>query len=59
MPSPPALPAPVVTAPVAPVAPGAVPASYKGIPTSRAADGFYVLGAPDAPVTIVDYSDFL
>ena len=63
MASPPALPAPIGTAPVAPVAPvapaGAVPATYKGIPTSRTADGFHVLGALEAPVTIVDYSDFL
>src|SRR5688500_14645369 len=61
--SPPALPAPIGTAPVAPVSPvppaGAVRATYKGIPTSRTADGSPALGALEAPVTIVDYSDFL
>jgi len=42
--------------------PDAAPAAgpqYKGIPVSRTQDGFYALGAPEAPVTIMDYSDFL
>ena len=53
----PTSPPPAATASPAP--PGADAGSYKGIPTSRTADGFHVLGAPEAPVTIVDYSDFL
>lgn len=38
----------------APVMPEALPA-----PTGRGADGAYFLGQPDAPVTLIDYSDFL
>jgi|GEM_PF-6129616 len=45
-----------------PPPPDAAPAAgpqYKGIPVSRTQDGFYALGVPEAPVTIMDYSDFL
>ena len=44
-----------------PVPAGASPASlhYKGIAASRTAEGFFILGAADAPVTLTDYSDFL
>ena len=59
-PAPPALPVPDALAPsLAPAPVGVAPVGYKGIPTSRTTDGFHVLGAPEAPVTIVDYSDFL
>ena len=54
----PALPAAPAGAP-SPAGPAPVGPEYKGIPTSRNADGFHVLGAPEAPVTITDYSDFL
>ena len=32
---------------------------YAGIPRSRTPEGYHVLGNPDAPVTLVMYSDFL
>ncbi|MSP13201.1 MAG: hypothetical protein EXR62_09620 [Chloroflexi bacterium] len=34
-------------------------ALFKGIPHGVTAEGFFYLGQPDAPVTMVDYSDFL
>lgn len=32
---------------------------YDGIPFSQNPEGFYELGQPEAPVTLIDYSDFL
>ena len=49
----------VVSVPPPPDAAPAAGPQYKGIPVSRTQDGFYALGAPEAPVTITDYSDFL
>ncbi len=31
---------------------------FAGLPQARQADGGYVVGAPDAPITIIDFSDF-
>ncbi|HXI17635.1 MAG TPA: Rcas_1661 family thioredoxin-like (seleno)lipoprotein [Chloroflexota bacterium] len=47
--------------PTSTVIPTATPsyALYKGIPTGLTADGFPFLGAPNAPVTLIDYSDFV
>ena len=47
------------TSPAAPPAPAAAAPSYKGVPVGRLPEGFYTLGAPEAPVTLTDYSDFL
>lgn len=33
--------------------------AFKGIPQGVTAEGFYFLGAADAPVVFYDYSDFL
>ena len=59
-------PLPTAVAPTSAPAPPAAPAAqtaagdtYRGIAQSRTPDGFYVLGAPNAPVTLTDYSDFL
>lgn len=32
---------------------------YAALPQSRTPEGYYVLGRPDAPVTLAFYSDFL
>ncbi|MFQ3661949.1 MAG: hypothetical protein SNJ69_06095 [Chloroflexaceae bacterium] len=70
-PSPPA-PSATATAPP-PVAspPGAAPTPtlgaaagapnevYPGVPRSRTREGYHLLGNPEAPVTLVMYSDFL
>lgn len=34
-------------------------ADYNGIPQGVTDEGFYRLGDPDAPLTLIDYSDFL
>jgi hypothetical protein len=33
--------------------------SFASLPQSRTAEGYYVLGQPDAPLTIEFFSDFL
>lgn len=37
----------------------AAPSVFAALPQSRTAEGYYVLGKPDAPGTIEFYSDFL
>jgi hypothetical protein len=32
---------------------------FDGLPIGQTEDGFYFLGQPEAPVTLIDYSDFL
>jgi hypothetical protein len=55
--------APTVVAPqataAAPTAGAAEPAASGAIPESLTPEGYHVLGRPDAPVTLVMYSDFL
>ena len=43
----------------APTASAAQPGDVAAIPDSRTPEGYHVLGRPDAPVTLVMYSDFL
>jgi hypothetical protein len=43
----------------APTAGAAEPAASRAIPESLTPEGYHVLGRPDAPVTLVMYSDFL
>lgn len=63
---------PLVTASAAPSAassaPSAAPAAaspasaagrFAALPQSKTAEGYYVLGNPDAPATITYYSDFI
>lgn len=38
--------------------PVATPGAYDGIPMSRQPDGGFVLGDPEAPVTVVEFADF-
>jgi protein-disulfide isomerase len=45
------------TTPAAPAADGEN--KYAGIAQSKTADGYYVLGDPNAPVVLTHYSDFL
>lgn len=37
----------------------AVDSPYAGLQQSKTPEGYYVLGAPDAPVTLTFYSDFI
>lgn len=46
-------------APAQATAPAADAGRFADIPQSRTPEGYQVLGAPDAPVTLVMYSDFL
>jgi len=43
----------------APTAGAAQPGAEAAIPASLTPEGYHVLGRPDAPVTLVMYSDFL
>jgi protein-disulfide isomerase len=43
----------------APTSDAAQPGDAAAIPDSRTPEGYHVLGRPDAPVTLVMYSDFL
>ena len=43
----------------APTAGAAQPGNDAAIPDSLTAEGYHMLGRPDAPVTLVMYSDFL
>lgn len=58
-------PAPATSLPAATAEPTAIvvatlePTAGPQIVTGRTADGAYFIGAVDAPVTIIDYSDFL
>lgn len=40
------------------VAPASMDVRYKGVPYTRLADGGFVLGEPDAPLTIIEFGDF-
>jgi hypothetical protein len=42
-----------------PTAAGSTTDEYAAIPQSRTAEGYYVLGDPNAPVVMTHYSDFL
>lgn len=50
-------PSPSATTEVATVT--VAPSSFGSLPQSRTAEGYYVLGKPDAPITIEFFSDFL
>ncbi len=70
-PSPPAPPATATAPPSVASPPGAAPTAtpgaaastlsevYPGVPRSRTPEGYHLLGNPEAPVTLVMYSDFL
>ena len=51
--------APSQTPAAAPTAGAAQPGAAATIPDSLTPEGYHVLGRPDAPVTLVMYSDFL
>ena len=50
---------PVATVPALGPVPEATNAAEGGIPQGVTAEGYHVLGRPDAPVTLTMYSDFL
>jgi hypothetical protein len=43
----------------APLTPAGSPSPFASLPQSKTAEGYYVLGQPDAPVAIEFFSDFL
>jgi len=51
--------APTAAASPAPTAGAAQPENSAAIPDSLTPEGYHMLGRPDAPVTLVMYSDFL
>lgn len=59
--SPAVVPSQAPSTPAATEAPAATaaPSLFASLPQGRTAEGYYMLGKPDAPITIELYSDFL